>query len=158
MLYSPGLRLRELAGLDCHNVDLYQGLVRVRGKGRRERTVPLGRASQAALRAYLAERGAAAGADEPLFTGRGGRRLGPRGIEYMASRWMRRLDGAPGRHPHLLRRELATHLLDRGAELHAVQEMLGHRSLRSTQVYTHLTVERLRETYDRAHPRSSRNP
>jgi integrase/recombinase XerC len=157
LLYGSGLRVRELVALDAGDVDLDRRLVRVRGKGRRERSVPLGRASAAALRDYLAagaERATGEKAGEPLFRGRGGRRLGARGVQYLVERWLRRLPGVREAHPHLLRHTFATHLLDRGADLRAVQEMLGHRSLRSTQIYTHLTAERLREAYRRAHPRS----
>src|SRR5262249_42459786 len=154
LFYGSGLRVSELAALDLEDIDLDRGLARVRGKGRKERSVPLGRASVAAIRAWLGERRRWEPAADALFLGRGGRRLGVRGIEYLVERWMKRVEGAPGSNPHLLRHSFATHLLDRGAELRAVQEMLGHRSLRSTQVYTHLTVERLRDAYRRAHPRS----
>jgi len=154
LFYGSGLRVSELAALDTDDVDLGRGLARVRGKGRRERSVPLGRASVAALRAWLEVRGELAPATPAIFVGRGGRRFGVRGIEYRVCHWIGRIEDAAGTNPHLLRHTFATHLLDRGAELRAVQEMLGHRSLRSTQVYTHLTVDRLRDAYRRAHPRS----
>lgn len=156
LFYGSGLRLRELAALDVDDADPRLRLVRVRGKGRRERVVPLGRAAARALSAYLSQREdpPAGGSPEALFLGRGGRRLGPRGIQYLVARALARVAGAAGTHPHLLRHSFATHLLDRGAELRAVQEMLGHSSLRSTQIYTHLTAERLRAAYRRAHPRS----
>ena len=114
--------MSELAALDLEDIDLDRGLARVRGKGRKERSVPLGRASVAAIRAWLGDRRGWAPASDALFLGRGGRRLGVRGIEYLVERWMKRVDGAPGVHPHLLRHTFATHLLDRGAELRAVQE------------------------------------
>jgi integrase/recombinase XerC len=158
LLYGSGLRVREVEALDVGDVDLHQRLLRVRGKGRKERAVPLGRAAAEAVRRYLALRDRQGpphrSAGDALFLGREGRRLTARGIQHRVRHWLCQVQGTPGTNPHLLRHTFATHLLDRGADLRAVQEMLGHQSLRSTQVYTHLTAERLREAYRKAHPRS----
>jgi integrase/recombinase XerC len=156
-LYSSGLRVSELTGLDMGDVDLAVGMVRVLGKGRKERMVPLGRKAAAAIRAYrdrLEEEGLVAPGDRgPAFLNRDGGRLTSRSV----ARILKRLVAACGvfspASPHTLRHSFATHLLDAGADLRAVQELLGHESLSTTQKYTHVSIDRLMEAYDRAHPR-----
>lgn len=151
LLYGSGLRVGELVTLTWEHVDLRSGLVRVRGKGGRERVVPMGRACVAALEEYLASQ-PGAGLWGPVFPGKAeGGRMSPRSVHRIVSSWAHRV-GLGGVHPHTLRHTFATHLLERGAELRAVQEMLGHASLATTQVYTHLSVERLRAAYRQAHP------
>lgn len=163
ILYGSGIRLRELTGLNLLDVDLYARTLTVRGKGKRERVVPLGRMAARALEAYLPERQsilegrgirASRGDGGPLFTNRLGGRLGPRGVQLIVRKYLGRIAETRGTHPHVLRHTFATHLLDRGADLRAVQELLGHRSLSSTQIYTHVSVERLKRAYARGHPRA----
>lgn len=151
VLYGAGLRVSELVGLTCGDVNAATGLVRVRGKGGRERIVPLGAAALDALTHVTAGRAAR----EPVFPGRSGRPLATRTVQRVVSRWLGRVSARAGLSPHALRHSFATHLLERGADLRSVQELLGHQALTSTEVYTHLSVERLRRTYDRAHPRGS---
>jgi len=155
LAYSSGLRLSELTGLNRGDVDRAGGLLRVRGKGRRERIVPVGDRALRALAAYLAGEGRAASpGDAPVFLGARGGRLSGRTVQRAVRR--RLLDVARGLRvtPHALRHSFASHLLDRGADLRAIQELLGHRSLASTQVYTHVTRSRLRKAYQQAHPRA----
>ncbi len=156
LFYSSGLRLAELRGLDLPMLDLLADQVKVRGKGRKERIVPVGSRAVTALRRYLAARepfAARPGAErQALFVNRRGRRLAASTIQ----RRIRRLftaSGVDGRRVHSLRHSFATHLMDAGADLRSVQEMLGHASLTTTQVYTHTSVERLKEVYRAAHPR-----
>jgi len=150
MFYSTGMRLSELAGLNDPDVDLVSDQVKVRGKGKKERIVPLGSHASATLRKYLAKRvhGRA------VFVNRRGRRLSPRGIQLAMKRLFETLARGTNLHVHALRHSFATHLLDAGADLRAVQELLGHASLGTTQVYTHTSVERLKKVYHQAHPRA----
>jgi len=159
LFYSTGIRLSELAGLNEADVDLVSDQVKVRGKGRKERIVPLGRHAGAALRRYYRQRDGLLAASPPpdrraVFLNQRGRRLSPRGVQLA----MKRLFGSLARgrelHVHALRHSFATHLLDAGADLRAVQELLGHASLSTTQVYTHTSVERLKKVYHQAHPRA----
>ena len=165
LLYASGLRVAELVGLDVEHVDLSEGLVRVLGKRRKERVVPVGRSAREAIVRYL-ECGRPA-----LAAGRGGARaggalfLGLRGGRLTARSVARRLDrwalaaGLPRHvHPHVLRHSFATHLLGNGADLRGIQELLGHASLSTTQRYTHLDWRRLAEAYDAAHPRARKAP
>ena len=157
LAYSSGLRLAELAGLDVDRVDLDQGEVRVWGKGAKERIVPLGSAARAAIRAWLPARAALQGADpQALFLGRGGARISPRAIERRLADWAVRQGLIQHVHPHMLRHSFASHVLQSSGDLRAVQEMLGHASIASTQVYTHLDFQYLAQAYDRAHPRAKR--
>jgi integrase/recombinase XerC len=157
LLYSSGLRLAELVGLDLGNLDLKDRTVRVLGKGRKEREVPVGRLALAALRAWLKERTALARADEQaLFVGRNGRRLGPRAIQARVGYWARRQGLGMHVHPHLFRHSFASHLLESGGELRGVQELLGHADISTTQIYTHLDFQHLARIYDAAHPRARR--
>ncbi len=153
-LYGSGLRAAELCGLDATDIDFESDTLRVRGKGEKERIVPIGRAERAALQRYLAlPRPPNATA---LFLNNRGGRLSVRSIAKIVHRALSRVTGIGATNPHALRHAFATHLLERGADLRAVQELLGHASLSTTQVYTHVTVERLKRVYDRAHPRSGK--
>jgi integrase/recombinase XerC len=158
LFYSAGVRLSELAGLNEGDVDLVTDQVKVRGKGRKERIVPIGRAATAALRRYYGYRDAllAGGAADrrAVFLNQRARRLTPRGVQLAMKRLFAELPRGRDLHVHALRHTFATHLLDAGADLRAVQELLGHASLGTTQVYTHTSVERLKKVYHRAHPRA----
>ncbi len=151
LFYSTGMRLSELAGLRDGDVDLVSDQVKVRGKGRKERILPVGRPASVALRGYLRRRGDGAPA---LFVNRSGGALSPRGVQLALRRLFLTLARGTALHVHSLRHSFATHLLDAGADLRAVQELLGHASLSTTQVYTHTSVERLRRVYQQAHPRA----
>jgi integrase/recombinase XerC len=157
LFYSSGLRLAELLGLDLSDIDLRDRTVRVTGKGRKTRIVPVGRHAAAALGRWLAERGSVAAVGErAVFTGRGGHRLGPRVVQRRIARWAR-LRGLPGHvHPHMFRHSFASHLLESSGDLRAVQELLGHANISTTQVYTHLDFQHLARVYDTAHPRARR--
>lgn len=158
LLYGAGLRVAELAGLDLGDLDLCGGWLRVRGKGARERTVCFGERSAAALREYLSVRaelrgGRRAVAPAAIFLNTRGGRLTVRSVQRLVAQ--RLADPILGRvHPHALRHSFATHMLDRGADLRAIQALLGHRSLDTTQVYTHVSVAKLREAFQAAHPRA----
>lgn len=155
LFYSSGLRLGELTGLNLGDLDLLGDQLKVRGKGRKERIVPLGSRANRAVRAYLEARERSAlrpGATrQALFLNPRGRRLTPRTVQRIVHRALRGV-GADGLRTHSLRHTFATHLLDAGADLRAVQELLGHASLSTTQIYTHTSVERLRKVYQQAHP------
>jgi len=156
VLYSSGLRVSELVGLDWDRVDAGAGSLHVLGKGRKERIVPVGRPALAALAAY---RAAAAAAEMPMTAGpvfrnaRGGR-LTTRSVARLVERWVLASGTTTKATPHALRHTFATHLLGAGADLRAIQELLGHATLSTTQRYTHLDLRRLMEAYDRAHPRA----
>lgn len=157
LFYSSGIRLAELRGLNLGTVDLLSDQVKVLGKGRKERIVPVGSRAVKALRRYLASRepiAARGGADrQAVFVSRSGRRLSPSTIQRRIHR-LYTAGGARGFRVHSLRHTFATHLMDAGADLRSVQEMLGHASLSTTQVYTHTSVERLKRVYEQAHPRA----
>ena len=156
LLYSSGLRLSELTGLDLPSLDLAGGLVTVTGKGRKTRVVPVGRKAQAALHAWLAIRNELLppGSGElAVFLGRSGRRLSPRAVQQRLDLWARR-QGLDGRvHPHRLRHSFASHLLESSGDLRAVQELLGHADISTTQIYTHVARERLKTLHAKHHPR-----
>lgn len=157
LFYSAGLRLAELAALDVDAIDLGEGIARVTGKGRKTRLAPIGRPARKALGAWLRDRAGWADADEPaLFVTRRGTRLSRRAIQQRVDRRARQL-GLPQRlHPHMLRHSFATHLLESSGDLRAVQELLGHADIATTQVYTHLDFSHLAEVYERSHPRARR--
>lgn len=158
LFYSAGLRLAELATLDIDGIDLDDGLARVAGKGRRTRFAPIGGPARAALRDWLAARPRWADANEhALFVSARGGRLSRRAIQARVAHWARRLGLPHHVHPHMLRHSFATHLLESGGDLRAVQELLGHASISTTQVYTHLEFSRLAEVYEQAHPRARRD-
>ena len=157
LAYSSGLRLSELAGLDVDRVDLDNGEVRVWGKGAKERIVPVGAAARDAIRAWLPVRAAIPNADAgALFVGKRGARISPRAIERRLAEWAVKRGLARHVHPHMLRHSFASHVLQSSGDLRAVQEMLGHASIASTQVYTHLDFQYLAKVYDQAHPRAKR--
>jgi len=151
-LYSAGLRISELVGLDVGDVDEFSGAVRIAGKGRKERLAPLGGRAAEAIEACLARRPGATGPAAPLFVNRFGTRLSGRSVRRMLATYARQSGIAFHVSPHALRHSFATHMLDAGADLRSVQEMLGHASLSTTQIYTHLTTRRLKAVYSRAHP------
>jgi integrase/recombinase XerC len=159
LFYSSGLRLGELVGLNLGDVDAADRTVRVLGKGSKTRVVPVGKHALAALRDWLAVRSELARPGElALFVGRRGARLSPRMVQKHVNDWARK-QGAPTRvHPHMLRHSFATHVLESSGNLRAVQELLGHASLSTTQIYTHLDFQHLAQVYDQAHPRARRRP
>jgi integrase/recombinase XerC len=157
LLYATGIRVAELCGLDIDDADRSRRVVRVLGKGSKERAVPYGQPAEDALDAWLtlgrpAWASSASGA--ALLLGRRGRRVDPRTVRTLVHRRLADVPGAPDLGPHGLRHTAATHLLEGGADLRSVQELLGHATLATTQIYTHVSVERLRTSYDRAHPRA----
>jgi integrase/recombinase XerC len=157
LAYSSGLRLSELASLDVARVDLAQGEVRVMGKGSKERVVPVGAAAREAIGRWLRQRASLADASEDaMFVGASGRRLSGRTIERRLAAWAVKRGLDRHVHPHMLRHSFASHLLQSSGDLRAVQEMLGHASIASTQVYTHLDFQALAKVYDAAHPRARR--
>jgi tyrosine recombinase XerC len=156
-LYSSGLRVSELVGLNHDDVDFFSGLVRVRGKGKKERIVPLGGMAMQVVQNYLEmklPKEDHAGGKKPLFMNRRGGRLTDRSVRRMILKYVRRIALNKEVSPHTLRHSFATHMLDRGADLRSVQELLGHENLSTTQIYTHVTTKRLKEAYDAAHPRA----
>jgi integrase/recombinase XerC len=156
-LYSAGLRVSELTGLDVGELDLDSGLATVRGKGKRERLALLGPQALEALRRWLEARPAVAKPGKgpgALFLNKNGTRLTSRSVGRLLAKYLQQAGLDPQTSPHSLRHSFATHLLDRGADIRSVQELLGHRSLGTTQIYTHVTTQRLRDSYDRAHPRA----
>ncbi|MFW5469030.1 tyrosine recombinase XerC [Knoellia sp. CPCC 206435] len=157
LLYATGVRVGELTGLDVDDVDFTSAVLRVIGKGDKERRVPFGRPAAVALTAWL-ERGrprlAAEGSGPALFLGRRGRRVDPRQVRSLVHEMLSHLPDAPDVGPHGLRHSAATHLLEGGADLRMVQELLGHSSLATTQIYTHVSIERLAASYAQAHPRA----
>ncbi len=157
LFYSSGLRLAELIGLDINDLDLAGAELRVTGKGSKERILPIGQYAVAALRAWLKVRGQHAAHDQPaVFVSQRGGRLSHSSVQQRIKLWARRL-GLEGKvHPHMLRHSFATHLLESSGDLRAVQELLGHANIATTQVYTHLDFQHLAKVYDSAHPRSQR--
>lgn len=161
LLYSSGLRLMELVDLDTDAMrnDISAGEVRVTGKGNKTRIVPLGSFAVAALQAWLAVRAQLANADEAaLFVGARGARISPRVVQLRMKQWGVKQGLTSNVHPHVLRHSFATHVLQSSGDLRAVQEMLGHASISTTQVYTHLDFQYLSKIYDAAHPRAKRKP
>jgi integrase/recombinase XerC len=157
LFYSSGLRLAELIGLDTVDLDFADQTVRVTGKGNKTRILPVGRHALEAVRNWLPVRLGLAKPDEPaLFVSQRGRRIAARSVQQRVARWARRRGNARHLHPHLLRHSFASHLLESSGDLRAVQELLGHSSISTTQVYTHLNFQHLAESYDKAHPRARR--
>lgn len=160
LFYSTGMRLSELRGLNRADVDLVSQQAKVRGKGRKERIVPIGQAATSALRNYEAKRdellrGAGPRADRTaFFLSRTGKRMSVRAVQLAVAKYLDAIDEGAGLSTHSLRHTFATHLLDAGADLRAVQELLGHASISTTQIYTHTSVERLKAVYRAAHPRA----
>jgi integrase/recombinase XerC len=156
LLYSSGIRVGELVGLNLDQLDLDLGIVKVMGKGRKERIVPVGSKAIEALKAYLEKRGILDGKD-PLFLNSRGGRLTARSVGRVIKKYTKHSGIFRRVSPHTLRHSFATHLLDAGADIREIQEMLGHASLSTTQRYIHLSPGKLMEVYDKAHPRSFRN-
>ncbi len=160
LFYSTGMRVSELAGLNRADLDLISQQVKVRGKGRKERIVPVGNHAQLAIRNYEAKRDELNGRlggkvdRRALFVGRTGRRLTVRAVQKLMRNFLSQVDEDAGLSTHSLRHTFATHLLDAGADLRAVQELLGHASISTTQIYTHTSVERLKQVYQKSHPRA----
>ena len=157
-LYSAGLRVSELVGLSDGDADLGQGVLLARGKGRRERLAPLGSYAVRALQAWTGARVISPrepqGREAPLFTNRFGTRLTTRSVGRMLEKYLKETGLDRRTSPHTLRHSFATHLLDRGADIRSVQELLGHKSLVTTQIYTHVSTANLRAAYEKAHPRA----
>lgn len=157
-LYSTGMRVSELVGLNVSDADLFAEVILARGKGRKERLTPLGSFAVKAIKDYLKARELAPEADrfekQPLFLNRFGKRMNVRSVGRMLQGYLNQAGLSAKASPHTLRHSFATHMLNRGADLRAVQELLGHSSLSTTQIYTHVSTKRLKEVYDRAHPRA----
>jgi len=157
-MYSSGLRVSELVGLSLEDIDFPGGLIRVRGKGRKERLSPLGSYAQKALKKWLTKRKpdpkGSKNDTQAVFLNRFGRRLTSRSVGRMLEKCLKQCGLDQRTSPHTLRHSFATHLLDRGADIRSVQELLGHKSLITTQIYTHVSTTRLREVYETAHPRA----
>jgi integrase/recombinase XerC len=157
LLYATGIRVGELCGLDVDDLDLERRVVRVLGKGRKERSVPFGRPAERAVLTWLREARpslAVSGSGAALFLGARGGRIDQRAVRALVHARLAEVPGAPDLGPHGLRHTAATHLLEGGADLRSVQEMLGHASMATTQIYTHITTDRLRQAYRQAHPRA----
>jgi site-specific recombinase XerD len=151
LFYSSGLRLQELVLLDVGDIDPYSESVRVLGKGRKERVCPVGAPALEAIQKYRQQARVEAG---PLFISKLRRRLTPLAVQQMMKKYMRHTSIPISLSPHKLRHSFATHMLDAGADLRSVQSLLGHASLSTTQIYTHVTVERMKKAYEEAHPRA----
>ena len=149
--YSTGMRISEIAGLNIDDIDFIGSVVKVLGKGKKERLAPIGDRAVAAIRNYLERRKKQS---ETVFLNKNGRRITTRGIRNIVGKYIRLAGIRQGISPHTLRHSFATHLLNRGADLRSVQELLGHANLSTTQVYTHLTTDKLKSVYDKAHPRA----
>jgi tyrosine recombinase XerC len=149
--YSTGIRISELVALNIQDLDFISGAAKVLGKGRKERLVPIGEAAISSIRQYLDKRKSKA---DIIFLNKNGKRITERGARMAVDKYIKLVSLKQGVSPHTLRHSFATHLLDRGADLRSVQELLGHSSISTTQIYTHLTTERLKNVYDKAHPRA----
>jgi tyrosine recombinase XerC len=149
--YSTGIRISELVGLSIDDVDFISGVVKVLGKGKKERIAPIGEAALTSIRNYLNKRKKQT---EAVFLNKNGKRITDRGVRGIVGKYIRLAGIKQGVSPHTLRHSFATHLLNRGADLRSVQELLGHANLSTTQIYTHLTTDRLKSVYDKAHPRA----
>ncbi|TAM40564.1 tyrosine recombinase XerC [bacterium] len=149
VFYSSGLRISEVVGLNVDDVDPISGILKIRGKGKKERIVPVGEAALGAIRMYLSKKKKET---EAVFLNKNGRRITTRGVMDIVTKYLRLAGIKPGVSAHTFRHSFATHLLNRGADLRTVQELLGHANLSTTQIYTHLTTEKLKSVYDKAHP------
>ena len=157
LLYGSGLRLAELVSATLGDLNFQEGLIRVTGKGNKQREVPLGRHCIDAIQAYLAKRagnGESQTAQDPLFTSRGGNAIRPRTVQTRIKQWGLTALGSRELHPHMLRHSFASHLLESSGDLRAIQELLGHADIATTQIYTHLDFQQLAKVYDSAHPRA----
>jgi len=147
--YSSGLRISELVALSLDDIDFISGIIKAKGKGKKERVVPVGDIALTALRKYLDQRKKQSSA---VFLNKNGKRISTRGVRDVVEKYLKSAGIQRGVSPHTFRHSFATHLLDRGADLRTVQELLGHANLSTTQIYTHLTTEKLKNVYDKAHP------
>ncbi|TET63589.1 tyrosine recombinase XerC [Candidatus Aerophobetes bacterium] len=155
LLYGTGMRVAELVGLDLQNVDLREEIVKIKGKGEKERIVPLGRWAMDALTQYLEERERKIQQGvKALFLNKSGTRLSDRAVRKRLSKYLELAGISKSASPHTLRHSFATHLINRGADLRSVQELLGHERISTTQIYTHISPKRLKEVYEKAHPRA----
>jgi len=155
LLYGSGIRVGELKGINVEDLDFYSGLLKVRGKGKKERIVPVGSLAVQAIERYVKKRRRAKkGAEHALFLNKSGTRLTDRSIRRIILKYAKQIALNKNVSPHTLRHSFATHMLDRGADLRSVQELLGHENLSTTQIYTHVTTKRMREVYEKAHPRA----
>ncbi len=152
LLYSSGLRVSELAGLNAEDINVREGLVKVKGKGKKERIVPVGTKAVEAIKTYLIERVLLRKKDNALFLNKNGKRLTDRSIRRIVIKYAKAIGVNSRIGPHTLRHTFASHLLQGGADLRVIQELLGHSSLSTTQKYTHLDITHLMDTYDKAHP------
>ncbi|GAB62170.1 MAG: tyrosine recombinase XerC [Candidatus Jettenia sp.] len=150
-LYSTGIRVSELVGIDVADVNFLEGVVKVKGKGKKERLLPIGNYALNAIRLYLDKRGSD---NQALFLNKCGGRLTDRSVARALEKYIKKAGLSSKISPHTFRHSFATHLLDQGADLRFVQELLGHANLSTTQIYTHITTERLKQVYDRTHPRA----
>jgi tyrosine recombinase XerC len=150
-LYSTGIRVSEIVGLNDNSVDMIGNIIRVMGKGKKERMVPIGDKAIEAIREYTANRPSKS---QALFLNKDGQRLTTRSIRHIINKHLHKTSILKKISPHAIRHSFATHLLNRGADLRSVQELLGHQNLSTTQIYTHLTTEKLKSVYDQAHPRA----
>lgn len=153
-LYSTGMRVSELVGLNIAQIDFIAGMVKVYGKGKKERLLPIGDRALRAIRDYLAQQAGQKKETQALFLNKNSRRLTDRGVQKIVSKYIQRISSKEKISPHTLRHSFATHLLDKGADLRSVQELLGHASLSTTQIYTHITTQHLKAVYNKAHPRA----
>lgn len=154
-LYSAGLRVSELVGIDIVDVDFIAGVVKVLGKGKKERIAPIGEKAVNAIREYLKYKNTKEPRDKKaLFLSKSGKRITDRSVRRILAKYIKVLSIKEHVSPHTLRHSFATHLLNRGADLRSVQELLGHKNLSTTQIYTHVTMERLKSVYEKAHPRA----
>lgn len=154
-LYSAGIRVSELVGLDVNDIDFISGVLKVLGKGSKERIVPIGEPALAAIRKYIDRLNEwRVKNKDAVFLNKSGRRLSDRSVRRIINKYIRICSITEHVSPHSLRHSFATHLLDRGADLRSVQELLGHMNLSTTQIYTHVTMERMKSVYDKAHPRA----
>jgi integrase/recombinase XerC len=154
-LYSTGIRVSELVNMDIDNCDFIGGVIKVYGKGKKERFTPVGEAAIEAIRRYInASKAMHSSNTKAIFLNKKGKRLTDRSVRRIMERYIKRTSLKENISPHTLRHSFATHLLNRGADLRSVQELLGHASLSTTQIYTHVTTERMKEAYQKAHPRA----
>lgn len=158
LFYSTGIRLSELVGLNINDVDFERKTLKVHGKGNKERIIPIGRKASDALRRYLTatekERSSASDKRRPLFLSRRGERIYPVAVGRIVKKYLDRVSEVEKKSPHVIRHSFATHLLNRGADLAAVKELLGHESLSTTQIYTHVSTERMKKVYRQSHPKA----
>jgi site-specific recombinase XerD len=154
LMYAAGIRASELVGVNLTDIDYSEGTITVTGKGNKQRVALFGTTCKSAILDFIEGERVQAAEDDPLFTNRHGKRITTRTVQYVVKRWALRAGLSPEISPHTLRHSFATHLLDNGADLNSVQQLLGHESLATTQIYTHISIERLKKTVEEAHPRS----